>query len=263
MSMRRLRTLLPVLGLLRRVARHGRRAGTGGADLRARRRGQRDRRRRRRRAVGVAARRPGADRADHDVGHGRVRRRGRVRRVPGQPAAVGADEAIAAPSWFTLSDGSLARLRPGASVATFSLKAGRPTSLASGADGALWMTVDGPDAVTRFTAEPLDEVTYPTGADPRSLVAAPDGALWFVEGSRLGRITPAGALTYRPVAGASPDALAADAAGAIWYAQGAVVHRLDDATDLRGRRPCRGPRRGAGRRAVGGDGRRRHADRPG
>ncbi|MDA0178753.1 hypothetical protein OJ997_00475 [Solirubrobacter phytolaccae] len=131
--------------------------------------------------------------------------------------------------WFALSDGSFARLRPGAAVTTFSLTAGRPTSLASGADGALWMTVDGPDAITRFTSEPLDEVTYPTGADPRSIVAATDGALWFVEGSRLGRITPSGALSYRPVAGASPDALAADATGAIWYAQGAVVHRLDDA----------------------------------
>lgn len=128
--------------------------------------------------------------------------------------------------WFALQGGALAQLRLGAPVATFTLASGRPTSLASGLDGALWMTTRA--AITRFVADPLDEVAYPVAGEPRALVAAPDGALWFAEGSRLGRITPAGALSYRPVEGAAPDALAADAAGGIWYAQGTTVHRLDD-----------------------------------
>ncbi|RKQ86794.1 streptogramin lyase [Solirubrobacter pauli] len=126
--------------------------------------------------------------------------------------------------WFALADG-LARLRPGTPVVTVAPKAGRPTSLTPGADGALWMTAGA--AIARLTPDAL-ELSYPVAGETRAITAAPDGALWFAEGSRLGRITTAGALTYRPVAGASPTALAADATGAIWYAQGTVVHRLDD-----------------------------------
>jgi streptogramin lyase len=128
--------------------------------------------------------------------------------------------------WFELAGGpdTFARLRLGTPVSTFSLAQGRPTSLAGGPDGALWMTVE-PDAITRRASV---ETSYPTGADPRSIVTGPDGALWFIEQGRIGRITTGGALTYRSV-GATPSALAA-AAGSIWFAQDDTVRRVDDAT---------------------------------
>ncbi len=134
--------------------------------------------------------------------------------------------------WFRLSGGpeTFARLRLGNPVTPLSLAYGRPTSLASGPDGALWMTVDGtPDAITRLSSDPPDELAYPLGGqtDPRSIVAGPDRALWFLEGSRLGRITTSGELTYRSL-GAAPSALAAGPADSLWYAQGSVVRRLDD-----------------------------------
>ena len=79
---------------------------------------------------------------------------------------------------------------------TFSLSYGRPTSLADGPDGALWMTVDGgPGRRMRSLRR-----GSPGGGDtrsarpfnPRSIVVGPDRALWFAEGGRLGRITTAG-----------------------------------------------------------------------
>jgi streptogramin lyase len=137
--------------------------------------------------------------------------------------------------WFRLSGGpeTFARLRLGYPVSTFSLAHGRPTALAGGPDGALWMTVDGgpgqPDGITRFTTDPAAELTraLPSASDPRSIVAAPDGALWFAEGGRLGRLTTSGELTYRSV-GAAPAALAAGPPGTVWFAQGATVRQLDD-----------------------------------
>jgi streptogramin lyase len=140
--------------------------------------------------------------------------------------------------WFVLSGGpeTFARVRLGDPPAGFALAYGRPTSLADGPDGALWMTVDAgagrPDAITRFAAAPLAELPYTLGgqSDPRSIVAGPDGALWFVDGvgGRIGRITTSGLLTYRSV-GAAPAALAADpSSGSLWYAQGSTVRRLDD-----------------------------------
>jgi streptogramin lyase len=129
--------------------------------------------------------------------------------------------------WFELRSGpqSFARLRLGFPVATFSLLHGRPTSLAGGPDGALWMTVE-PDAITRLNAT---ETSFPTGADPHSILAGPDGALWFVEQGRIGRITTAGTVTYTAV-GATPSALAAAPDG-VWFAQGSTVQRLGDPTE--------------------------------
>jgi hypothetical protein len=138
--------------------------------------------------------------------------------------------------WFVVSGGpdTFARLRVGAPFAGFSLAYGRPTALADGPDGSLWMTVDAgsvqPDAITRFTADPRNEMTRTLQGqtEPRSIVAGPDRALWFIEGDRLGRITTSGMLSYRALGGATPTALAADASGGLWYAQGSTVRRLDD-----------------------------------
>ena len=79
---------------------------------------------------------------------------------------------------------TFAQLVPGGATSRFSLSYGRPTSLADGPDGALWMTVDGgngsPDAILR--RDPVESF-FMLGADvdPRAIVAGRDGALWFLE----------------------------------------------------------------------------------
>ncbi|WP_157592471.1 Vgb family protein [Solirubrobacter soli] len=139
--------------------------------------------------------------------------------------------------WFVTSGGpqSFARLNVFSPFAGFSLTYGRPTALASGPDGALWMTVDAgplqPDAITRFTPDPRNEMTRTLQGqtEPRQLTAGPDGALWFMEADRLGRITPSGMLSYRTIGGAALTALASDSTD-LWYAQGSAVRRLDGPT---------------------------------
>lgn len=135
--------------------------------------------------------------------------------------------------WFTLTSTpeTFARLVPGGATSAFSLSYGRPTALASGPDGALWMTVDGGNAADAIARYSPAESYFPLGidVDPRAIVAGPDGALWFVEDGRIGRVTTGGTLSYRSV-GVTPTALAAGADGTLWYAQGATVRRLDDPT---------------------------------
>ena len=198
-----------------------------------------------------------------------LRGRRRVRGLSGQPAPVGPGEprrravvrAVAAGRRRSRGCGSATR------SPTFSLAHGRPTSLAGGPDGALWMTVDGgpgqPDAITRFTADPPARAVatrLPATSDPRSIVAGPDGALWFVEGGRIGRITTTGALTYRPWAPRPPRSPPARS-GSLWYAQGSTVRRLDDPPTYATGSPVDGAGRRPRRRAVGGRAGRRRADR--
>lgn len=66
--------------------------------------------------------------------------------------------------------------------------------------------------------ETFTEYTLPTGANPQRIVLGHDGALWFTEfsPSRIGQITPDGALTEYP-APSQPVGIVADPHG-LWYA---------------------------------------------
>src|SRR5690242_1596147 len=74
----------------------------------------------------------------------------------------------------------------------------------------------------------LAEFAVPTGehstAFPFALVSGLDGALWFTEGqtNKIGRITPAGALTEFPVptADSFPTMLALGPDGNLWFTEG-------------------------------------------
>ena len=104
--------------------------------------------------------------------------------------------------------------------------------IASGSDGNLWFTKrrrrSGRGAIVRLTLSgqatefPLSE----PGSGPEAIVPGPDGNLWFTEqdGERIGRITPAGAITEFPI-GARPADLVAGHDGNIWYStDGAIGH---------------------------------------
>ena len=65
------------------------------------------------------------------------------------------------------------------------------------------------------------------GAQPTSIVAGPDGNLWFTEfngGNRIGRITTAGVITEFSTgitAGALPYGITAGPDGNLWFTEAA------------------------------------------
>ncbi len=73
-------------------------------------------------------------------------------------------------------------------------------------------------------AASISEFPVPTGnAMPFSIVAGPDGALWFTEfgGNRIGRISPAGAATdfAVPTPASQPFSIAVGADGRLWFTE--------------------------------------------
>jgi virginiamycin B lyase len=71
-----------------------------------------------------------------------------------------------------------------------------PMSLITGPDGALWYTEAGVERIGRMTT--LGKVRhYPVGPEPLSggLTVATDDALWFPQGTKVGRLTVDGKLT--------------------------------------------------------------------
>ena len=73
----------------------------------------------------------------------------------------------------------------------------RPTGITSGPDGNLWFTEEQGSRVGRIT--PAGQITEFAVSAPGGLrngiVAGPDGDLWFTEQDGIGRITPSGQIT--------------------------------------------------------------------
>ena len=67
----------------------------------------------------------------------------------------------------------------------------------------------------------LSFTEFPTSGPPWSIIAGPDGALWFTEAesAKIGRITTAGMITEFPIpqANADPTAITTGADGALWF----------------------------------------------
>src|SRR5437660_1059472 len=68
------------------------------------------------------------------------------------------------------------------------------------------------------------EFTPPTaGSGPTTIVAGPDGALWFTElsANKIGRLTTGGAFTEFtvPTAGSGPNGLVSGPDGALWFTE--------------------------------------------
>jgi virginiamycin B lyase len=83
----------------------------------------------------------------------------------------------------------------------------------------------------------ITEFPVPTsGARPYTIVAGPDGNLWFTEsnGNKIGRITPEGVITEYPVptSDSAPYGITVGADGAIWFTERFAdqIGRLDIAT---------------------------------
>src|SRR5713226_325968 len=144
--------------------------------------------------------------------------------------------------WFL--DGGrykVGRLTPSGGITEFELPAnvGGPVGLTIGPDRNLWITTAAlgqgrPDWIMRMT---LDGKVTPfpagvgdgvSGTSPQRITTGPDGNLWFTEAftNRIGRMTPAGALTEFPIPGAhsNPRAIVAGPDGNLWFTEASWSH---------------------------------------
>lgn len=104
--------------------------------------------------------------------------------------------------WFTTDYGhTIGRVTPTGAITQFPL----PTTdnvlmVATGSDGALWVSVQG-GTVFRVTTSGAVTNTYTVGADGDGMALGPDGNIWLSGGGTISRVTPAGVVTDFPVDG--------------------------------------------------------------
>lgn len=105
------------------------------------------------------------------------------------------------------------------------------TSLAFGADGALWATGYSPGQIlttsqggavgrfdgTRLTSWELPRLAPGVEPVPHSMVLGPDGALWWAEREGIGRIAPDGAVSRARIAPWDPAQIAFGGDGRLWF----------------------------------------------
>jgi streptogramin lyase/outer membrane protein assembly factor BamB len=115
---------------------------------------------------------------------------------------------------------------------------GNPASITTGPDHNLWIAQAGLNQILKVVPATGDLTAYPlstANAAPEGIVAGPDGNLWFTEtgntdyqrdfsfgpGTKIGRITPAGAITEydTPTAGSGPYDITNGPDGALWFTE--------------------------------------------
>ena len=152
-----------------------------------------------------------------------------------------------------------------------------PIGIAAAADGTVWFSIDGADAIGRVRDGQLERLPKPgKSVEPIGIAVAPDGSAWYTDiaAQVVSRMTPSGEVSsFRldtPMVRLGRLAVAPD--GAAWFAEssGHSITRLKDGRAHPPRVPV--PAR---RTLRGGRGRRRHgvgdpaggqsaaADRPG
>lgn len=160
--------------------------------------------------------------------------------------------------WFTLPDtGQIGRITaptdaefaggsPRGAVSTFPVGEGsRPDDIELGADGALWYTLPGADAIGRAVpgaqAPTLSTIALPTpGGAPSRLTTGPDGRIWFsAPGTgRIGRIGGNGLVVEMPLPAGygAPGDVASGPDGGLWFVEtGAAPNalgRINDAGEV-------------------------------
>ncbi len=137
---------------------------------------------------------------------------------------LGPDGAI----WFSEDRANkLGRITPDGKVSEYDLPPGTApvAQIVGGADGALWVTAVGANAILKLSTEGevLAEYPLPTpDSIPAGMVAGPDGAFWFIEkgANQVGRITLDGAITEYPIPTAESAAirLTVGPDNALWFA---------------------------------------------
>lgn len=89
--------------------------------------------------------------------------------------------------------------------------------LTGGPDGALWITDEYNGQILQMTTSGSFK-TYPLSTSPWYIVQGPDKALWFTEGSGIGRITTRGKISQYAASG-SPWDICVGSDGALWFTE--------------------------------------------
>ena len=147
--------------------------------------------------------------------------------------AAGADGNL----WFVdPGQDKVGRITPSGAITEFDLprSVGGPYGITAGPDGNIWLTTNAlgqkrPDWILRIkpdgsaTAFPAGTGIGLSGTGPEHITAGPDGNLWFTEfwTNRIGRMTPAGALTEFPIptADSAPRGIVSGPDGAVWFVE--------------------------------------------
>lgn len=152
------------------------------------------------------------------------------------PYAVAVDAAGVA--WVTLvHSGQVARLPPGGPPELHDLDnpAARPSLLALGPDGAVWVTRGGDDRIDRIDGT---RRSFPVGGGPYGIALGRDGGVWFtaIGADAVGHLAPDGEVTLTPVPGDSgmPAMIKAGPDGAMWFTLNrvAALGRIDAAGEI-------------------------------
>ena len=147
------------------------------------------------------------------------------------PYAVAVDASGVA--WITLvHSGQVARLPPGGepSVCELGNPASRPSLLALGPDGAVWVTRGGDDRIDRIDGT---RRSFAVGSGPYGIALGPDGGVWFtaIGADCVGRLSPDGEVGLTPVPGDNgmPAMITAGPDGAMWFTlnRRAALGRID------------------------------------
>jgi len=97
-----------------------------------------------------------------------------------------------------------------------------PEELAAAPDGSVWFSAWGPGEIGRVTSSGrvrLYRIPSPQ-SQPIGVAVSSDGAVWFAEAHKLGRLTPAGAFRqFRLPRGSAPVWLAAGPDGDVWFTE--------------------------------------------
>jgi virginiamycin B lyase len=126
--------------------------------------------------------------------------------------------------------GALAMPAAAAAIDEFPVPGGtNPGSITTGADGALWFTLEGNPAIGRMTTTGAVTVhPVPAGSGSGThldqIVAGPDGHLWFTmpSSNAIGRMTTAGVMSPStpypvPTSNSQPEGLTVGPDGALWF----------------------------------------------
>jgi len=164
--------------------------------------------------------------------------------------AAGADGNL----WFVdAGRGKVGRTTLSGTITEFDLPAvvGGPYGITAGPDGNIWVTTNAlgqgrqdwilrmsaDGAVSRFQA---GTGTGNSGTGPQDITSGPDGNLWFTEfwSNRIGRMTPAGALTEFPIptADSGPRGIVTGPDGNVWFVESSfndtAIARITTAGDV-------------------------------
>jgi len=132
----------------------------------------------------------------------------------------------------------LGRPLRGQAISTFPIPTAgaEPYEIAVAADGSVWFTEERTDKLGQLVASiapgtgppvtttTIREYPLPRGARPRGITAGPEGTIWFTEygAGKIGRITPAGAITEFALApGSGPEDITFSSDG-LWFTESAA-----------------------------------------